>query len=79
MATPLFLWIYWLVAAGVLLGVPLRGRRWRGRGFRMFRWLMPALTVLGAVIIHARIRSLLPEPGQPPLDLIFSFGLLAAG
>ncbi len=81
MATPLFLWIYWLVAAGVLLGVPLRGRRWRGRGrgFGMFRWLMPALTVLGAVIIHARIRSLLPEPGQPALDLIFALSLLAAG
>jgi hypothetical protein len=81
------LYTFWLSAATLLVVPSLRYRRnVRDARFRdarlglwpLLRWILPAIGVLGAVLVHVRARELLPLEGRIAFDAVFAWSAAAA-
>jgi len=71
--------LFWALAAITLVGVPLYAWRARGRAYGTFAFVILALSLPGAVLMHGRFRDwLLPGPAAMA-DAIFAYSMAAAG
>jgi predicted MPP superfamily phosphohydrolase len=71
--------LYWVLAAATLAGVPAYAWRVRGRAYATFGFVVLAISLPGALAMHARLRVLLDHGAEPWLDLAFVYGMAAAG
>ncbi len=66
----------WAVALGTLVGVPAYARLVRGRQYSIFGLIILAVSLPGALALHARLDALLPALA-PWVSALFLFGMLA--
>ncbi|HEY8516481.1 MAG TPA: metallophosphoesterase [Candidatus Binatia bacterium] len=67
-----------ILAFATLLGVPLYAWRVRGRAYATFGFILLAIALPGALVVHARLRVLLGAQLAPWLDLAFAYCMAAA-
>ena len=70
--------LFWLLAAATLLGVPAYSWRVRGRPYATFGFVILAISLPGAVLMHARLRVLFGSAVAPWIDLAFAYSMAAA-
>jgi predicted MPP superfamily phosphohydrolase len=68
-----------MLAAAILIALPLYGWRQRGRAYGLFALIVLAFSVPGALLTHARVTELLPRWAAACLDAAFAYALVAAG
>jgi hypothetical protein len=66
------------LALTTLIGVPLYAWRVRGRAYAIFGFIVLAIALPGALIMHPRLVSLLPPACAPTLHAAFAYGMAAA-
>ena len=71
--------LFWALAAAVSLGVPLYARRVRGRSYAIFGAVVLAVSLPGALLMHARLLGALPPAALPLANGLFAASLAAAG
>jgi predicted MPP superfamily phosphohydrolase len=70
--------LFWLLAAATLLGVPAYAWGIRGRSYATFGFVVLAIALPGAVVMHARLRVLFGVALAPWIDLAFVYSTAAA-
>jgi uncharacterized protein len=69
--------LFWLLAAATLVGLPTYAWRVRGRAYATFGLVILAVSLPGAVLMHARLRVLLGPELAPWIDLAFVYSMAA--
>lgn len=67
------------LALATWIGVPLYAAFARGRFYAIFSAVLLTLALPGALILHGRLRTLVPAPLVSPLDLLFAYSMAASG
>ncbi|MBY0399737.1 metallophosphoesterase [Myxococcota bacterium] len=68
-----------LLAAATWLGVPLYAAIARGRFYAIFSAVLLSFALPGALLLHARLREIVPGAAVVPIDLLFAYSMAAAG
>jgi hypothetical protein len=66
------------LALTTLVGVPLYAWRVRGRGYAIFGFVVLAIALPGALLMHPRLTALVPSTAAPWLHVGFAYGMAAA-
>ncbi len=69
--------ILYAAALATFVGVPLYARIVRGRQYSIFGLVILAISLPGALVLHARLDTLFPA-AEPVVTLLFLFGMVAA-
>lgn len=72
-------WLFPALALFVWIAVPTYAAFARGRFYAIFAAVLLTFSLPGALILHARLRLLLPTEGALLLDLVFAYSMAAAG
>ncbi len=67
------------LALATLLSVPLYAWRVRSRAYAIFGFVILAMSLPGALLVHARLRELFAPAPRLALDGLFVWGMAAAG
>ena len=67
------------LAAVTWLAVPLYAAFARGRFYAIFSAVLMSFALPGALVLHARLRAVVPELAVVPIDLLFAYSMAAAG
>jgi predicted MPP superfamily phosphohydrolase len=67
------------LAAATLVGVPLYAGLVRGRTYAIFGFVILAIALPGALVMHARVVALAPVGAAVLLHAVFAYGMAAAG
>jgi predicted MPP superfamily phosphohydrolase len=68
-----------LLALATWIAVPLYAAIARGRFYAIFSAVLLSFALPGALVLHARLRSLLPAEGTLAIDVLFAYSMAAAG
>lgn len=71
--------IFPILAAATWLAVPLYAAIARGRFYAIFSAVLLSFALPGALVLHARLREVLPDVLVVPIDLLFAYSMAAAG
>lgn len=72
-------WLFPLLALATWIAVPLYAAIARGRFYAIFSGVLLSFALPGALVLHARLRSLLPAEAALAIDLLFAYSMTAAG
>src|SRR5262245_20744079 len=67
------------IALAVLVGVPAYAWSVRGRGYATFGFVILAIALPGALVMHHRLTEWAAPGVRPWLDVLFAYGVIAAG
>ena len=70
--------LLWGLALATAVGIPLYAWWVRGRSYAVFGAVILALSLPGALVVHARLAAWLGAPGAEPVTLVFVYGTAAA-
>jgi predicted MPP superfamily phosphohydrolase len=71
--------LFWGLAALTVVGVPLYAWRMRGRGYATFAFVILALSIPGAVLMHGRFLGWFAPLGVQLANVAFAYSMAAAG
>lgn len=72
-------WLFPTLAVVVWIGVPTYAAIARGRFYAIFSAVLLTFALPAALILHARLRGIFPEPLTTPIDVAFAYSMAAAG
>lgn len=72
-------WLFPALAGLVWFGVPTYAAIVRGRLYAIFSAVLLTFALPAALLLHARLRLLVPEVLTTPIDLAFAYSMAAAG
>lgn len=72
-------WLFPALAITIWIAVPAYAALVRGRVYAMFALVLMTFSLPAALILHARLRGLLPEPTLFWIDIAFAYSMAAAG
>ena len=72
-------WLFPALAVVVWVGVPVYAALVRGRLYAIFAAVLMTFALPAALLLHARIRLLVPDALTTPVDLAFAYSMAAAG
>src|SRR5690606_31134957 len=67
-----------VLAVATWIGVPLYAAFARGRFYAIFSAVLLTFALPGALVLHARLRTALPEPAVVAIDVLFAYSMLAS-
>jgi predicted MPP superfamily phosphohydrolase len=71
--------IFPILAAATWLAVPIYAAIARGRFYAIFSAVLLSFALPGALVLHARLREVVPDVLVVPIDLLFACSMAAAG
>lgn len=74
-----FAWLFPALAVAVWIGVPIYAAIARGRFYAIFSAVLLTFALPAALLLHARLRLLVPEALTTPIDVAFAYSMAAAG
>ncbi len=74
-----FGWLFPALAITAWIAVPTYAAIVRGRLYAMFALVLMTFSLPAALILHARLRGLVPEPALAWMDIVFAYSMAAAG
>lgn len=72
-------WLFPALAVVVWIGVPTYAAIARGRFYAIFSAVLLTFALPAALILHARLRLVVPDALTTPIDLAFAYSMAAAG
>ena len=72
-------WLFPALAVVVWVGVPIYAALARGRFYAIFSAVLLTFALPAALILHARLRLVVPDALTTPIDLAFAYSMAAAG
>lgn len=72
-------WLFPALAVAVWIGVPTYAALARGRFYAIFSLVLLTFALPAALILHARLREIVPEILSTPIDIAFAYSMAAAG
>jgi len=72
-------WLFPVLAVVVWIGVPAYAAIARGRFYAIFSAVLLTFALPAALILHARLRLVVPDGLTTPIDLAFAYSMAAAG
>ena len=72
-------WLFPALAVAVWIGVPIYAAIARGRFYAIFSAVLLTFALPAALLLHARLRLLVPETLTTPIDVAFAYSMAAAG
>ncbi|MEM9174969.1 MAG: metallophosphoesterase [Myxococcota bacterium] len=72
-------WLFPTLAVAVWIGVPVYAALVRGRLYAIFSLVLLTFALPAALLLHARLRLLVPESLATPIDIAFAYSMGAAG
>lgn len=72
-------WLFPALAGVIAVALPLYAALARGRFYAIFSAVLLAFSLPPALILHARLRTVLPTAVVPAIDLLFAYSMAAAG
>ncbi|MEZ4281568.1 MAG: metallophosphoesterase [Myxococcota bacterium] len=68
-----------VLAVATWIGVPLYAAFARGRFYAIFSAVLLTFALPGALVLHARLRTVVPEQAVLALDALFAYSMLVSG
>jgi predicted MPP superfamily phosphohydrolase len=68
-----------ILAVATWIGVPLYAAFARGRFYAIFSAVLLTFALPGALVLHARLRTVVPAEVVLPIDVLFAYSMLVSG